>query len=37
MANYLALRIEGGYLNYTEVINKYPQFKAEIDKILESK
>lgn len=37
MANYLALRIEGGHLNYTEVISKHPQFKDEIDEILELK
>lgn len=34
MANYLAIRIKGGHLNYTEVVNKYPQFKSEIDTVL---
>lgn len=34
MAAYLAMRIEIGKLNYTAVVTKYPQFKAEIDEIL---
>lgn len=34
MAKYLALRIEKGALDYTEVVTKYPQFKEEIDQIL---
>ncbi len=34
MALYLAYRIEMGKLNYTAVVKKYPQFKAEIDEIL---
>lgn len=34
MANYLALRIKGGHLDYIEVTTRYPQFKAEIDTIL---
>lgn len=31
MVNYLVMRIEGGYLDYTAVVTKYPQYKAEID------
>lgn len=31
MANYLGMRIAGGYLDYIEVTNKYPQFKDGID------
>ncbi|MGN8818542.1 hypothetical protein ACTNEN_09510 [Oribacterium sp. HCP28S3_H8] len=34
MAAYLAMRIEGGHLNYTKVISKYPQYKDAIDEIL---
>lgn len=34
MAAYLATRIEAGKLDYTAVVAKYPQFKAEIDEIL---
>lgn len=34
MAGYLAMRIEAGKLNYTVVITRYPQFKADIDTIL---
>jgi len=34
MAAYLAMRIEAGKLDYTAVVTKYPQFKAEIDEIL---
>jgi len=34
MAGYLAMRIELGKLDYTAVVTKYPQFKAEIDEIL---
>lgn len=34
MAAYLAMRIEAGKLDYTSVVAKYPQFKAEIDAIL---
>lgn len=34
MAGYLAMRIEQGKLDYTAVVAKYPQFKAEIDEIL---
>lgn len=36
MPGYLAMRIEGGYLNYNAVVAKYPQFKDEIDFILAS-
>jgi hypothetical protein len=34
MAAYLAMRIEMGKLDYTAVVTKYPQFKADIDEIL---
>ena len=34
MARYLAMRIEKGALDYTAVITKYPQFKADIYMIL---
>lgn len=34
MAAYLAMRIEAGKLDYTAVVTKYPQFKADIDEIL---
>ena len=34
MAGYLAMRIEAGKLDYTTVIMRYPQFKADIDTIL---
>lgn len=34
MAEYLADRIANGYLEYKEVVKKYPQFKARIDEIL---
>ena len=34
MAGYLAMRIEAGKLDYTAVIARYPQFKADIDTIL---
>lgn len=34
MAAYLARQIKNGKLNYDEVIAKYPQFKEDIDKIL---
>ena len=34
MAAYLAYRIEKGKLNYTAVVNLYPQFKEDIDEIL---
>ena len=35
MAEYLARRIYIGKLNYDDVINRYPQFKEDIDKYLE--
>jgi len=35
MAKYLANRIFGGYLDYDEVIAKYPQYKEGIDDWLE--
>lgn len=34
MAKYLARQIKAGKLNYDEVIEKYPQYKEEIDEIL---
>lgn len=34
MVEYLADRIANDYLDYKEVIKKYPQYKAEIDEIL---
>lgn len=34
MAKYLVRQIKMGKLDYAEVIEKYPQFKEEIDKIL---
>ena len=34
MAGYLAMRIEAGKLDYTVVVVRYPQFKADIDTIL---
>ena len=36
MAKYLARQIKAGKLDYNEVIAKYPQFKEEIDRILNS-
>lgn len=35
MAKYLAVRIAGGYLNYDEVVAKYPRYKEQIDAYLE--
>lgn len=37
MAKYLARQIKMGKLDYDAVIAKYPQFKEEIDRILEVK
>lgn len=34
MAVYFSMRIMDGALDYKAVINKYPQFQADIDKIL---
>lgn len=34
MAKYLARQIKLGKLDYEAVIEKYPQFKDEIDRIL---
>ena len=34
MAKYLARQIKMGKLDYDEVVEKYPQFKDEIDRIL---
>ena len=34
MEKYLAHRIEGGHLDYTKVINKYPKYKPGIDAVL---
>lgn len=35
MASYLAMRLEKGKLNYNDVVAKYPEFKDEIDAILD--
>lgn len=37
MAEYLAMRIDKGKLDYDLVVSKYPQFKDEIDNILNNK
>lgn len=34
MAKYFAMRIEKGKLNYTDVVQKYPEYKDSIDQIL---
>lgn len=34
MAKYLARQIKNGKLDYNEVVEKYPQFKDEIDRLL---
>lgn len=34
MAAYLARQIKLGHLDYDEVVAKFPQYKAEIDRIL---
>ena len=34
MGAYFALRLEKGKLNYNTVVQKYPQFKEDIDLIL---
>lgn len=34
MALYLAMRIEQGKLDYPAVVEKFPQFKEDIDAIL---
>lgn len=34
MAAYFAMRLEKGKLNYNNVVQKYPQFKDDIDLIL---
>ena len=34
MAAYFAMRLEKGKLNYNIVVQKYPQFKDDIDLIL---
>ena len=34
MAAYFAMRIEMGKLNYSKVVQKYPQYKDDIDAIL---
>ncbi|MGL5765158.1 MAG: BppU family phage baseplate upper protein [Sarcina sp.] len=36
MGAYFAIRIMDGFLNYKEVVTKYPQFKNDIDFILKS-
>lgn len=33
-AVYLAKRIMGGYLDYDEVVAKYPQYKDDIDEYI---
>lgn len=33
-AKYLARQIKSGKLKYEDVVEKYPQYKEEIDKIL---
>lgn len=34
MARYLASQIHAGKLDYTKVVNTYPQYKEEIDEYL---
>ena len=34
MAAYFAMRLEKGKLNYNTIVQKYPQFKEDIDLIL---
>lgn len=34
MEKYLAHRIEGGHLDYSAVVKRYPKYKKEIDRIL---
>ena len=34
MAEYLAMRIKQGKLNYDTVVKKYPELKEEIDRYL---
>jgi hypothetical protein len=34
MEKYLAMRIKEGKLNYTEVIEKFPNYKEKIDSLL---
>lgn len=34
MAKYLYIRIEDGALKYEDVINKFPQYKKEIDVLM---
>lgn len=34
MAKYLAMRINDGALKYEEVVNKFPQYKSEIDLLI---
>ena len=34
MVGYLAMRIKLGKLDYLAVVNRYPQFKTDIDTIL---
>lgn len=35
MVKYLVMRIRDKKLNYNEVIEKYPDFKSEIDNLLQ--
>lgn len=37
MVNYLAAQITKGSLKYSEVIEKYPDLKEEIDEVLKKK
>ena len=34
MVKYFAMRLEDGKINYNRVVEKYPQYKDEIDSIL---
>ena len=34
MVKYLIMRLEDGKINYDRVVEKYPQYKDEIDSIL---
>lgn len=34
MAQYFVLRLKEGKLNYFKIIERYPQYKDEVDKLL---
>ncbi len=34
MAEYLAMRIQEGAMDYKAVVDRFPRYKAEIDRIL---